>query len=97
MSSQTPKAQRVQAKIRSLLRPTVDATALGSIPQPLFLEQGTVVSVDATTPPTVTITLGGSSTSLSGVRYNLNLAPTAGMGIWVFRSGNDLLVNCTLA
>lgn len=97
MSSLPPSLLGLQKKFRKRVDPSVDALALGTIPQPVFLEQGVVTGTDPGPPLTVTVQLGGSSTDLAGVFYNANLTPTIGMGVWVLRAGNDLLVLCTLA
>ncbi len=55
---------------------------------PVGAVQGVVVSVQT---PTVTLTLGGSSTPVAGVHY-LGSAPAAGATVWVLTVGQTLLV-----
>ena len=64
---------------------------------PLTYRRGSVVSVQATTPPTVTIRLFGSSTNIPGVRYPRGSAPAANDLVECLRSGAALFVVAILA
>lgn len=56
---------------------------------------GTVVSVDAGA--TLTVTISGASTAVSGVRYLDSVTPTAGDPVVFLTDGVDLFVLGTLA
>src|SRR5882757_6488909 len=78
------------AQIRSL---AMQLTAMSSAPAPLTLDQGVVVDVDhAGTPPTCSITLGGSSTQIDGVRYLNSYTPSPGDTVAVLRQNGSPLV-----
>lgn len=57
------------------------------------LRQGYVVSVGG---GTATVTVGGGSTQITGVRY-LGSAPTASAGCWLMVSETDLFILGQLA
>lgn len=61
----------------------------------LQLRQAKVVSADATTPPTITITL--DDTNISGVRYFASYTPTANDNVWLLVNGSDILALGKLA
>ena len=63
----------------------------------LRYRRATVVSVQATTPPTVTLQLFGSSTNIPGVRYPRGSAPVAGDLAECLRAGAALFVVAILA
>lgn len=97
LSSQSTRLLGLQKQLRRIAKPDSDSTILPTLAQPASLLQG-VVTATATGPPlTVSIQLGGSTTTISGIRYNKTLTPTVGMTVWVVRSGNDMFVLCTLA
>lgn len=58
-------------------------------PLKLSLRQAVVVSAQAAT---LTITLGGGTTSIAGVAYLRGYVPVAGDTVWVLQNGPDLLV-----
>lgn len=64
---------------------------------PLRYRRATVNSVQSTTPPTVTITFFGSSTSVAGVRYPRGSAPVAGDIAEVISAGSASFVVAILA
>ena len=63
----------------------------------LRYRRATVVSVQATTPPTVTIQLFGSATSIPGVRYPRGSAPAVGDLAECLRAGAALFIVAILA
>lgn len=63
----------------------------------LVLRQAVVASHTAGPPASVGITLGGSSTVVTGVRYLASYTPADGDTVWVLRNGGDLLVLGKLA
>ena len=70
---------------------------LSSTHDPLTYRRGSIVSVQATTPPTVTIRLFGSSASIPGVRYPRGSAPAVGDLAECLRSGAALFIVAILA
>lgn len=62
----------------------------------LRLRQG-VVTATATVPNRVTITIGGSPDTVSGVRYLASYSPTVTDTVWLIQNGTDLLVLGKLA
>lgn len=67
--------------------------------QPAAIFYGFVVSVDATEPPTLTITLAGSSVPISLIALSDVYQATAGAGdtVQIQKNGPDLLVLCAVA
>lgn len=61
----------------------------------VLLRQGTVVSVQADS--TVTVTIGGSSTEVAGVKVAASCCPVPGATCWLATDGLDLFVLATLA
>ena len=74
----------------ALVAPPVDT-------EPLQYRRGTVVSVQATTPPTVTVRLAGSPTSIAGVRYPRGSSPAASDLCELIRAGSALFIVAILA
>lgn len=67
--------------------------AMASTPPPLTLDQGVVVDIaPSDTPPTCSITLGGSSTQVDDVRYISSYTPVIGDTISVLRQNGSPLV-----
>lgn len=66
----------------------------GGTPGQLRLRQGTIVSVQAN--GTVTITIGGDSTELSGIKVASHVCPIPGTTCWLAVDGRDLFVIATL-
>ena len=64
---------------------------------PIAYRRASVVSVQATTPPTVTLALFGSTTPIPGVRYPRGSAPVAGDLAECVRAGAALFVVAILA
>lgn len=56
--------------------------------------QGTVVSVDSSY--TMTVTIAGSSGSVSNVKYTAAVTPIAGDGVWLVTDGQDLFAIATI-
>lgn len=52
---------------------------------------------DATTPPTLTATLGGSPSPVSNIAFNANYAPNAGDKVLILEMGSDRFVICAQA
>lgn len=59
------------------------------------VRQGQVVSVGSDY--TITVTIAGSSTQVSGVRYLGTTPPLPGTGVWLLASGSDLFALGSLA
>ena len=60
------------------------------------LRQGVVQSTSAGPSPTATVTIGGSSTSIAGVRMLGSYTPTATDVVQILQNGTDLLILGTL-
>ena len=75
----------------ALVAPPVDSS------EPLQYRRGTIVSVQATTPPTVTVRLAGSPTSIAGVRYPRGSSPAANDLCELIRAGSALFIVAILA
>lgn len=68
--------------------------------RPAVTKYGFVVSIDAAgSPPTCTITLGGSSVPIPGVAMSDNYQTTGGPGdtVKIEKNGPDLMVICAVA
>lgn len=72
-------------------------SALGSSARiaPLRLRQGSIITVDSTS--TCTVTIAGSTTSISGIKYASHVCPTPGATCWLATDGSDWFVLATLA
>lgn len=62
----------------------------------LRLRQG-VVTATATVPNRVTLTIGGSTDTVTDVRYLASYSPTIADTVWLLQNGTDLLVLGKLA
>jgi hypothetical protein len=56
------------------------------------LRQGIVTATAAGQPATVTVKLGGSTTTISGIRYLSSYTATTNDTVWILQAGADLLV-----
>lgn len=72
----------------------VDALAAAAPDPPLRLRQGVVVSLDGTT---LTVTIGGSDTSVSGIKYLASYTPRENDAVWLATDGRDWMVIGKLA
>lgn len=67
----------------------------GGTPGRLRLRQGEIVSVQAD--GTATITIGGDTTALAGIKVASNVCPIPGASCWLAVDGGDLFILATLA
>lgn len=71
----------------------IDADFLASVfgkSNPLRFRVGTVVSVQ--TDRTCTVTIGGDTTQISGVKYMSDIAPDPNAAVWLVTDGRDMFV-----
>lgn len=85
-------AQAAQTEaIRALASEIAKQTMLDF--DPATLRKGTVASIESTgTPPTVTVTLSGSTTTIPGVRYLDSYAPVVGDTVVFLKQTSDVLI-----
>lgn len=76
------------------VRALVEALASTAPEAPLRLRQGVIQSVQGSS---VTVTVGGSTTALSGVHYASHACPIPGATCWLATDGRDWMVFATLA
>lgn len=85
-------AEAAQAEAIRALAAEITKAALLTL-DPCTIKKGTVVSIQSTgTPPTLTITLSGSTTEIPGVRYIDSYAPVAGDTVDVLWQNSAVLV-----
>lgn len=86
----TAEAAQTEA-IRALASEIAKQTMLDF--DPATLRKGTVASIESTgTPPTVTVTLSGSATTIPGVRYLDSYSPVAGDTVHLLKQTSDVLI-----
>jgi hypothetical protein len=79
------------AEIRELAQQMLQAGELGF--DPTTLGKATVTAISKTSvPPTLTVTVGGDATEVSGVRFFNSYSPQVGNTVWVAKQGADLVV-----
>ena len=66
-------------------------------PERFALRQGVVNAVVTGPPKTVTVTLSGGSTQLTGLRYLAAYTPAVNDVVWLAQNGTDLFVLGVLA
>jgi len=87
-------AADVAAAIATTATPATDLSAGIA---PVGRQYGVIVSTQGGTPPTVTITLAGSSTPIAGVRYELGYSPNVADTVIIDHVGTDVIVAGALA
>lgn len=83
------KFTQIRETLRALVQPGKTTAAT---PPTLTEEWAVVVSADATTPATLTLKIGGSAASTSGIAYLSTYSPTAGDTVVGLKNGTDLLI-----
>lgn len=77
------------------MRNIVDAMGAAAPSAPVRFRQGVIVSVAANY--TVTVTIGGSTTQVSGIKVASTVCPVPGATCWLATDGKDWMVWATLA
>lgn len=77
------------------LNPLVAAIAKAAPIAPVRLRLGAIVSVAADS--TATVTIGGGTTQVSGVKVASSCCPVPGAACWIATDGRDMFVLATLA
>lgn len=76
-----PAHLKLAAQLRDKLAPT---------PSPAMF--WAVVTAVTVSPNAVSVKIAGSSTVITGIRYDASLTPTVNMTVWGWRTGTDYFV-----